>query len=88
MGKDPSEIRAEIEQTRERVGDEVDALSYKTDVGARVGDYVDDKKEVAARVVCEPFRNEPGLLQGLGFGVAGSSGSKFGTSAIPKSIRK
>jgi len=45
MGQDPSVIRAEIEQTRERVGNEVDALSYKTDVGARVGDYVDDKKE-------------------------------------------
>ena len=45
MGKDPSELRAEIEQTRARVGDEVDALIYKTDVGARVGDYVDDKKQ-------------------------------------------
>jgi gas vesicle protein len=28
-----------------RVGDEVDALSYKTDVPARVGDYVDEKKQ-------------------------------------------
>jgi len=45
MGQDPSDIRAEIEQTRARVGDEVDALSYKTDVPARVGDYVDDKKQ-------------------------------------------
>jgi hypothetical protein len=45
MGQDPSVIRAEIEETRERVGDEVDALSYKTDVPARVGDYVDEKKE-------------------------------------------
>lgn len=45
MGQDPSEIRAEIEETRARVGDEVDALSYKTDVPARVGDYVDDKKQ-------------------------------------------
>jgi len=45
MGEDSSVIRAEIEQTRERVGDEVDALSYKTDVSARVGDYVDDKKQ-------------------------------------------
>ena len=34
MGEDPSVIRAQIEQTRERVGDEVDALSYKTDVGS------------------------------------------------------
>ena len=45
MGKDPSEIRAEIEATRARVSDEADALSYKTDVPARVGDYVDDKKQ-------------------------------------------
>jgi hypothetical protein len=45
MDKDPSDIRAEIDQTRERVGDEVDAISYKADVGARASDYVDDKKE-------------------------------------------
>jgi hypothetical protein len=45
MGQDTSDIRAEIEETRARVGDEVDALSYKTDVPARVGDYVDDKKQ-------------------------------------------
>ena len=45
MGQDPSDIRAELEATRTRVGDEVDALSYKTDVSARVGDYVDEKKQ-------------------------------------------
>src|SRR4029079_2544155 len=45
MGQDPSDIRAEIEQTRTRVGDEVDALSYRTDVSARVGDYVEEKKQ-------------------------------------------
>jgi len=45
MGQDPSDIRAELEETRSRVGDEVDALSYKTDVSARVGDYVDEKKQ-------------------------------------------
>lgn len=45
MGQEPSDIRADIEETRARVGDEVDALSYKTDVPARVGDYVDDKKQ-------------------------------------------
>jgi hypothetical protein len=45
MDKDPGVIRAEIDRTRERVGDEVDAISYKTDVGARASDYVDDKKE-------------------------------------------
>ena len=48
MGKDPSQLREELEVTRARVGDEVDALSYKTDVGARVGDYVDEKKDAVA----------------------------------------
>src|SRR4029450_8088666 len=51
MDKDPGVIRAEIEQTRERVGDEVDAISYKTDVGARVSDYVDDRKEAIKSTV-------------------------------------
>jgi gas vesicle protein len=45
VGQEPSDIRAEIEETRARVGDQVGALSYKTDVPARVGDYVDDKKQ-------------------------------------------
>src|SRR5438128_2386960 len=45
MGEDPGVIRAEIEETRQRVGDEVDALSYKTDVGARTQDYIDEKKQ-------------------------------------------
>jgi gas vesicle protein len=45
MGQDPSDIRAEIEETRARVGEEVGAISYKTDVSARVGDYVDEKKQ-------------------------------------------
>jgi len=51
MGKDPSEIRAEVERTRARVGDEVDALSYKTDVGARAEDYVEEKKEAVKSAV-------------------------------------
>jgi Protein of unknown function (DUF3618) len=48
MDQDPSELRSQLEETRARVGDEVDALSYKTDVGARVGDYVGEKKDAVA----------------------------------------
>ena len=32
MGQDPSQIRQDIEQTRERMGDTVEALGHKTDV--------------------------------------------------------
>ena len=41
---------------------------------------VDDKKEVTARIFFEPFRNDPGLFQNLGFGVAGSTGTKLGST--------
>jgi gas vesicle protein len=51
VGQEQSDIRAEIEETRARVGDEVDALSYKTDVPARVGDYVDEKKQAVKEQV-------------------------------------
>jgi len=43
MGQDPSEIRSEIEQTRERMGDTVDALAYKADVKGRAKDSVHEK---------------------------------------------
>lgn len=51
MDDGTGEIRKEIEETRARVGEEVEALSYKTDVGARLDDYVDDKKEAVVSKV-------------------------------------
>lgn len=43
MGEDPAAIRQEIEQTRERMGDTVDALGYKADVPARTRDTLQEK---------------------------------------------
>jgi Protein of unknown function (DUF3618) len=40
MGKDTSEIRREIDATRARMGDTVEALGYKADVPSRVKDAV------------------------------------------------
>ena len=51
MGQGTGEIRQDIEQTRARVGEEVEALSYKTDVGARLDDYVDEKKQAVTSKV-------------------------------------
>ncbi len=42
MGQDPAAIREEIEHTRERMGDTVDALGYKADVPARTKDRVSE----------------------------------------------
>ena len=43
MGEDPAAIREQIEETRERMGDTVDALGYKADVPARAKDSIGDK---------------------------------------------
>lgn len=43
MGKDADELRREIADTRERMGDTADALAYKADVPHRVQDTVSDK---------------------------------------------
>jgi hypothetical protein len=45
MGQDPEEIEREIQETRERMGERVDALSYKADVKSRVGDSIADKRD-------------------------------------------
>jgi ElaB/YqjD/DUF883 family membrane-anchored ribosome-binding protein len=43
MGQDPAVIRREIEETREHMGDTVEALGYKADVPARARESVSDK---------------------------------------------
>lgn len=45
MGKEPGDIRKEIEGTRDRMGDTVDAITSKADVSQRVKDSVSDKRE-------------------------------------------
>ena len=42
MGQDTDAIRREIEQTRERMGDTVEAIGYKADVPARTKERVSD----------------------------------------------
>jgi ElaB/YqjD/DUF883 family membrane-anchored ribosome-binding protein len=51
MGEDPVAIKQEIEQTRGEMGETMDAIGYKTDVRARTGDYVSDKKDKVAGTV-------------------------------------
>jgi ElaB/YqjD/DUF883 family membrane-anchored ribosome-binding protein len=45
MGQDPEEIRHEIEATRSRMEDTVEAIGYKTDVRARTKDKVTTTKD-------------------------------------------
>lgn len=45
--RDPEEIRADIEQSREELGDTVEALAAKTDVKAQAQAKVDEVKSQA-----------------------------------------
>jgi len=45
MGQEPDMIRRDIEDTRERMGDTVDALGYKTDVKSRAKESVTGRVE-------------------------------------------
>ena len=47
MGQDPWEIRREIERTRERMTETVDAIGYRTDVKTRARDAVVNRKDAA-----------------------------------------
>ncbi|MBA3843702.1 MAG: DUF3618 domain-containing protein [Actinobacteria bacterium] len=45
MGQTPDDIREEIEGTRARMGETVEAIGYKADVKSRVKESVADKKD-------------------------------------------
>jgi ElaB/YqjD/DUF883 family membrane-anchored ribosome-binding protein len=45
MGQDPDAIRQQIEQTRENMGDTVDAIGYKADVKSRAKESVSEKTD-------------------------------------------
>lgn len=45
MGETPDDIRHEIEETRARMGDTVEAIGYKADVKGRVKESVSEKKD-------------------------------------------
>ena len=45
MAEGTEQLRAQVEATRERLGQDVGALSYKTDVKARAGDKVQSVKD-------------------------------------------
>ena len=47
MGQDPEVIRREIEDTRERMGETVEALGYKADVPTRTKEAVSDRVTAA-----------------------------------------
>ena len=74
MGKDASTIRQEIEQTRERMGDTVEALAYKTDVPARMKDNVNERVDAVKGTI-------ENVMDSVKTAVVGTSGAVKSTLA-------
>jgi hypothetical protein len=51
MGEEPRDVEARIEDTRERMGETVQALSAKADVPGRVRGYAGQKKDAVTSTV-------------------------------------
>ena len=51
MAQTSDQLRDEIEQTRERMGDTADALAYKADVPTRTKNWLGDKKDAVTSAV-------------------------------------
>jgi len=51
MAERTEELRADIEETRERMGDTVDALAYKADVPTRTKEWIGEKKDAVTEAV-------------------------------------
>ena len=79
MGKDPDQIRREIEDTRDRMGDTVDALAYKADVPNRVKDSISDRvdsvKSAVANTASRVGAAVTGTTSRLGDSVSGTAGA-------------
>jgi len=58
MGKEPSEIRKQIECTRERIGETIDAIAYKADIPSRVRKNLNGRVEKAKMVLRNAIRRK------------------------------
>jgi hypothetical protein len=82
MGQDPDMIRRDIEDTRERMGDTVDALGYKTDVKGRAGDKVSALKEKVTGAAPSTDEVRGGAKQAVGIAQENPLGLAIGALAV------
>jgi hypothetical protein len=64
VGEASDDIREDIEQTRERMGETVEAIGYKTDVKSRVKDNVTEKKDAVVSRVTDAMPDGQQLKSG------------------------
>ena len=86
MGEDPSQIRQDIEETRGRMGDTVEALGHKTDVTGRakgaISDRVEGVKSKVTGATPESGQVKGGARQAVGIAQENPLGLAIGAIAV------
>ena len=88
MGKDANEIRREIEDTRARMDDTVEALGYKADVPSRVKDAVNERVETVRGTIAGAVDNVKQTVAGASGKVADATGSVGERLPRPDDLRR
>jgi hypothetical protein len=82
MGEEPGQIREEIEATRARMGDTVEALGYKADVPSRVSDKVGSVRERISGATPDGRQVKEGARQAMGVAQENPIGLAIGSVAV------
>jgi gas vesicle protein len=86
MGQDPGAIRKDIEQTRERMGDTVEALGYKADVPSRAKENVQGKVDAVKSKITgatpDAGQVKDGARQAVGVAQSNPLGLAVGAAAV------
>ena len=82
MGQDTGQIREEIEETRGRMGDTVEALGYKADVPGRVSDKVGGMRAKITGATPDAGQMKDGAKQAVGVAQQNPIGLALGSVAV------
>src|SRR5256885_12634489 len=86
MGQDPEAIRRDIEETRDQMGETVDAIGYKTDVRSRAKDSVQEKtgrlREKISGATPDGMDVKGGASQAVGVAQENPIGLAIGAAAV------
>src|SRR4051795_1698070 len=82
MGQDTGQIREEIEETRTRMGDTVEAIGYKADVPGRMSEKVGDVRAKITGATPDGGQVKDGAKQAVGVAQHNPIGLALGSVAV------
>ena len=83
---DPEEIRAQIEQTRQELGDTVSALSAKTDVKAQANERIEETKAALGEKRDQMIGKAREISPDSAMSAASSGRRKVGENPLPVAV--